>query len=140
MDTSRLGMGVMLGLLGGNDASVQAFNKGVNKTISKLTLSDHELIFTFDDGYKMKLADEGQSCCEERYLTSDDDLNYHVGAKLLTAEVKEGPEVELEYDVHETAFLHVTTTNGTFVIETHNIHNGYYGGFLIRASEIKNRA
>jgi hypothetical protein len=31
--------------------------------------------------------------------------------------------------VHETQFLIVDTTKGSFTIVNHNEHNGYYGGF-----------
>jgi hypothetical protein len=33
--------------------------------------------------------------------------------------------------VHEVQFLRVSTDAGTIVCETHNEHNGYYGGFNV---------
>lgn len=131
------GMGVMLMNLAGNKESVKAFKSCMGKEIAALDLSESRLLFTFADGHKMQITDEGQSCCEERYLHSDDDLAYHVGAKLLTAEISDAPDVEVEYDVHEVQFLKVATSKGVFTVETHNIHNGYYGGFAIRAAIVE---
>jgi hypothetical protein len=127
-------MGVMLGMLGGNKESVEAFMGSLNKIITALTLEDDALHFTFEDGSRMKLYDDGQSCCESRYMRTDDKLADFVGAKLLGAEVKEAPAMPCEYGDHEVAFLDVNTDKGTFQMATHNEHNGYYGGFLVRAA------
>jgi hypothetical protein len=133
-DNKNLGMGVMIGMLGGNSDSVAAFNKGVGQVITSLALADDALHFVFADGFKMRLADEGQSCCESRYMRTDDDLAYHVGATLVSAEVREAPTITGQYgDPHEVAFLVVTTSKGAFTMSTHNEHNGYYGGFWIQA-------
>lgn len=133
---SELGMGVLLGQLGGNADSVEAFVAGISKKITELTLdADTGLHFVFDDGYKMKLFDDGQSCCETRYMTTDDKLIDFIGSQLVGAEVKDAPDRETEYgEPHEVAFLTVTTSIGVFTCETHNEHNGYYGGFLVRAA------
>jgi len=134
---TNLGMGVMIGRLGGNKRSVEAWQKGVNKKITKLYMKDDSLIFEFDDGYIMRIADEGQSCCEHRYIMTDDELPDFVGSKLIDAEIKEGPNLEHEWGEHETEFLIITTNMGQFTMVTHNEHNGYYGGFWIQASEIE---
>ena len=132
---SNLGMGVMIGMLAGNEESVNAFTAAVGKTISGLSLGeDDALHFVFDDGSKIKIADEGQSCCESRYMRTDDDLSPFVGANLLGATVKDAPDVEAEYETHEVSFLEVQTDKGVFTMSSHNEHNGYYGGFCIRAS------
>ena len=128
----------MLGHLAGNADSVEAFTKAIGKTISSVTLGeDDALHFVFDDGFKMKIADEGQSCCESRYMRTDDDLKDYIGAKLLGAEVKEAPNIKTEDDEHEVQFLEIQTSKGVFTMASHNEHNGYYGGFCIRASEEK---
>ena len=132
----NLGMGVMLGMLGGNEPSVKAWQSGVNQEIKALYMKDDALVFEFNDGYKMKLADEGQSCCEHRYMMTDDKLEDFIGSILLDAEIKDGPEIEREWDVHEQQFLIVSTDKGEFTMVTHNEHNGYYGGFWIQASEV----
>ena len=129
------GVGVLIGMLGGNADSVAAFTGAVGKTIAGLTLGeDDALHFVFDDGSKMKLYDDGQSCCENRYMRTDDNLADYVGAKLLGATIKEAPSIEAEYDEHEVQFLEVQTDRGVFTMASHNEHNGYYGGFLIRAA------
>ena len=35
--------------------------------------------------------------------------------------------------VHEVQFLNIETSLGIITFETHNEHNGYYGGFYIKA-------
>jgi hypothetical protein len=130
-------MGVMLSMSGGNADSVDAFKGAMGKTIAGLTLgTDDALHFVFDDGSKMKLFDDGQSCCESRYMRTDDNLAEFVGAKLLGAEIKEAPPVkdDDDYGEHEVEFLEVQTDRGVFTMASHNEHNGYYGGFSIRAA------
>lgn len=87
------------------------------------------------DGFAcpVRLADYGQDCCESRYMTCDDDLPSFVGAKLLGVEVADGPNQESKFETHEIQFLRVMTSKGTIVCETHNEHNGYYGGFSMCA-------
>lgn len=132
---SMTGLGVMIGTLGGNEESVKAFTSCLNKTIASLSLGDdNALHFVMDDGTKMRLYDGGQSCCEDRYMRTDDKLSAFVGAKLLGAEVKPAPNMPHEWGEHEVAFLDVTTDKGVFQMASHNEHNGYYGGFLIRAA------
>lgn len=69
-------------------------------------------------------------------MHTDDDIQAFIGAKLQDAEVREAPEIEDEWDVHEVAFLVITTNKGTFTIETHNEHNGYYGDFRIQTTKV----
>jgi hypothetical protein len=147
-------------LFGGWDkTSAESFNQGLNKVITALTLDNNSydcnddneyhnnggLHFTFEDGYKMRLYDAGQSCCEKRYMHTDDDLSYYVGATLTGAEIVKGPadpdrnddDDDLPDDRHEIQFLKVDTNRGRFTVETHNEHNGYYGGFSVVAEEEK---
>ena len=130
-----LGFNVMLGLLGGNEESVKAFNSGVGKTIVSLSIGDdNALHFAFEDGTKFKVFDDGQSCCEDRYMRTDDDLAYYVGAQLLGVEVSFAPNETDEYGLeHEVQFVKMQTSKGVFTLANHNEHNGYYGGFLLRA-------
>ena len=79
---SQLGIGVMMGLLSDDSHSVEAFQKNVGKVITALTIAEDRLLFTFEDGIKMKLFDNGQSCCERRYMHTDDDIQDFVGAVL----------------------------------------------------------
>lgn len=131
---SNLGMGVMLGIRGGNQKTVEAVKGSLGKTFTTLELADDNLVLTFEDNMKLKLWDGGQNCCERRYMRTDDNLSDYVGGQLLDIELRDAPYQEDEYDeVHEVQFLAVKTSKGMFVISNHNEHNGYYGGFYIEA-------
>ena len=113
----------------------------LGKTISDLRFSENDsaLSITFADGSKLTLFDDGQSCCETRYMRTDDNLAEYIGGRLLGAEVKDVPKLigfwkdEGEYGCHDMQFLEITTSKGSFVMSNHNEHNGYYGGFCIEA-------
>ena len=113
----------------------------LGKTISDLRFSENDsaLSITFADGSKLTLFDDGQTCCETRYMRTDDNLAEYIGGRLLGAEVKDVPELigfwkdECEYGDHDVQFLEITTSKGSFVMSNHNEHNGYYGGFCIEA-------
>jgi hypothetical protein len=135
MNMSQLGFSVMINMLAGNRESVAAVQAALGKTITSVALVDDALKFDFEDGSRLTLKDDGQSCCERRYMQTDDDLPYYVGARFLGAEVRDGGTTESEYgDTHEIEFLVITTDRGTFSMANHNQHNGYYGGFSITAS------
>lgn len=134
---SQLGMGVMINMLGGNKETVDNFLRVKGKEISSLEIKDNELLVGFSDGDKIKIFDNGQSCCENRYMSTDDDLNYYIGSKLLDGELADGGEKGDEYDVHEQQFLKITTSKGVFTIVNHNEHNGYYGGFSVVVETIR---
>lgn len=129
----NLGMGVMIGVLGGNEETVNAVKASIGKTIENVCMDSDMLIFKFTDGTKLKMWDGGQSCCENRYMMTDDDLTYFAGAKLMGFEIKDAPDIEDGGECHEVQFLDVTTDKGVFQMATHNEHNGYYGGFWIVA-------
>lgn len=129
---SQIGIGAMLHVLGGG--SKHDPSEYIGKLITAAEMIDDgsidKLKITFDDGKNIYIWDDGQSCCEHRYMTTDDDVSTLVGGELLHIETKEGPYEEGEYgDVHETVFVEVATDKGFITITTHNQHNGYYGGF-----------
>jgi len=129
----QLGLGVMIMSLGGNEETVNAIKASLGKKITKLYLGD-ELEMTFEDGTKMILADEGQSCCEYRYMSTDDTLSEYEDSIFEDIELKDAPDIEDEYrEYHEVQFLDIKTSKGIFTISSHNEHNGYYGGFYITA-------
>lgn len=134
----NIGIGVMLSYLGGNEESVKAVQRAIGQTITAVELKDDDALhFTMGDGFKLRIFDDGQSCCESRYMRTDDDLSSHVGETLLGFEIKDAPnEEEEEYGDHEVQFLEVKTDKGVFTMASHNEHNGYYGGFSIRAEEV----
>ena len=129
-----LGLGVMIQTLGGNEETVNAVKSALGKTIEKVWMEENQLLFRFSDGTNMKMFDDGQSCCESRYMKTDDDLTEYSGAKLLDFELKGVPNLaDSIEDVHEVQFLDVKTDKGIFQVANHNEHNGYYGGFWIVA-------
>lgn len=130
---SHPGIGVMIGMLGGNAKTIEAYKASIGKTIKAITLDEEGgfVRFDFEDGTTLTAADEGQSCCENRFMRTDDDLPYYVGAKLTGLEIKEAPNEPDEYGEHEVQFLEVQTDRGVFTMASHNEHNGYYGGFYI---------
>jgi len=93
-------------------------------------------IMVLSSGFKIIIEDAGQDCCESRYLHTSDDLMSLVGETLVSIRIS---EVEYRCDRgedHEVAFLTVSTKRDSVVVETHNEHNGYYGGFSVRATVI----
>lgn len=135
-NNSRLGLGVMINMLSGNQESRIAMQAAIGKKIKSLELKDNELIIRFMEGNGIILRDDGQSCCERRYMVIDDDLNSFKGSTIQGVEVRDAPSEGGEDDVHEVQFLVVITDNGNITAANHNEHNGYYGGFSITASLI----
>jgi hypothetical protein len=96
------------------------------------------LLLRFEDGTGIALGDGGQSCCESRSMSCDDDLTTFKGGTLVSVTVADGPDVDNDSgDVNETQFLQVRTTYGDFTAVNHNHHNGYYGGFCLRMFVLK---
>lgn len=101
----------------------------VGREVAAAAIADNKLNIDFADGSKVAVWDDGQSCCEHRYMTTDDDPASLVGGKLIHVTVKDPTNVEADYDAHETAVVEVATDKGFIIIVMHNEHNGYYGGF-----------
>lgn len=131
---TNLGIGAMLHVLSGGSSEDPV--KYVGRKIVAASIDDENLRLTFEDGVKIRIFDNGQSCCEHRYLTCDDDVQTLVGGALRAIESKPGPEEEGEHgDVHEQVFLEVSTDKGFITVANHNEHNGYYGGFVLSIRE-----
>lgn len=133
---AQLGLGVLINnLFGSNESTVNAIKESLNKKITDLKLDKekNKFVITFEGGDVLTLRDDGQSCCESRYMTCDDDLPYFIGAKFLSIDEKDGGEFEHEYDTHEIRFIEIKTDKGSFQLVNHNEHNGYYGGFYLTA-------
>jgi len=135
------GVGVILQELGGNEESAKAFSSSIGKKIADVRLQGDYLVFKFEDGSGLKISDHGQSCCESRYMNCDDDLTAFKGATLLSGEVREAQEGEREreesYNFKDCQFLIIKTDKGDFTVANYNEHNGYYGGFSIRAEAME---
>lgn len=118
------------------DYTDKSLKRATGKEISGIEFSEAALVLWFGED-KLKIWDDGMQCCEERYLHTDDDLEYYVGARFLGFEVANGPNIPADGWDHEMAFLKVSTSKGVFTIETHNEHNGYYSGFWVKAEYIE---
>jgi hypothetical protein len=117
----------------------ELFSSKIGKVIESLKIENDELCFTFEnDTQPIKLYDAGQCCCESRYMHTDDDLEYYIGAKLQGAEIADGPEEEDGKwgETKESQFLKVETSKGVFTVVNYNEHNGYYGGFAVECAAI----
>lgn len=132
---SRPGLGAMIHYLSGG--SKESPEKYIGKKIvaAELDSVKNELRLTFSDGINIKIHDDGQSCCETRYMTTDDDLSKIIGGVLKNILSKEGPELITDGDKHEQVFIEVQTDIGFITIANHNEHNGYYGGFGLSIEE-----
>lgn len=130
----QLGIGVMIhALFGGTEDTVKAIQEAIGKTIQQVTLEEKCFLLWFSDGMSLGISDDGQSCCESRYMRTDDDLSVIVGATFQGAEIRKAPNEPDEYGEHEVQFLLITTSAGVVTIANHNEHNGYYGGFWLCA-------
>lgn len=132
---SQLGLGVMIDYLKGNEDTVNAVKQSLGKRIKGIKLDEdkNELIFTFNDKTKLIIWDNGQSCCEDRYMRTDDKLKEFINAKLIGLEIKDGPSQDDDRGCHEIQLLDVKTSKGIFQMANHNKHDGYYGGFSLNA-------
>lgn len=117
--------------------SALALERANGKEISLIELRDDILNIYFTDGMYITIYDDGQSCCESRYMHCEDeaDFEYHIGSIFRFAQVVEGDDIEDEYGVHETQYCDILTSKGVIQLVCHNEHNGYYGGFYLRVSE-----
>lgn len=127
------GIGTMLFELGGG--SDHSASEYYGKKIKTAVFANDSMTLEFEDGVKIAITDQGQSCCEYRYMTCDNDLSTLVGKTLTKIEVKYS-WIGGEYSDHEVAFLEIQTNDNVVTFATHNEHNGYYGGFGLNISEI----
>ena len=114
---------------------MQIINSFVGKIIDSINFDESNegsLQFIFDDGTKLKIVDYGGQCCEKRYMVCDDSLHQFKGDIFMGVEIKSCDTLSDNGDcVHEVQFLEVFTNKSSFVVATHNEHNGYYSGFAI---------
>lgn len=126
--------GDLVGMFGDNEAA-ETVQAALGKKVARVWLDEdtNTLHFQFTDGTGMRLYDSGQSCCEIRYMRTDDDLSEFADAVLRSIELVDAADAPDAYYVHEIQQLVVKTDKGTFVVSNHNQHNGYYDGFWIVA-------
>ena len=117
---------------------VLADAKGQTINEIRLDAESSKLYIEFENGKRIAVFDDGQRCCESRYMKTDDNLKDFIGAKLLDIEIKEGHDIEGSgYGDHEVQFLDISTDRGVITFSNHNEHNGCYSGFSIVAKEEK---
>lgn len=139
--SENLGLGVMLAVLGGSKETAGGVAYAIGRRLVSVemakTADDPDfLALRFEDGSRVELWDAGQSCCEARYMSTDDDLASFAGATVVSIEERGAPSIKADDnrdDHHDVAFLVVTTDRGAITVATHNEHNGYYGGFALAA-------
>jgi hypothetical protein len=87
------------------------------------------LVIVLESGWSLVLVDAcGQCCCEERYMSTEDDLESLVGETLMGIRHGGTSEKEADYGVVEAEFVHIQTDRDSVCIGTYNENNGYYGG------------
>lgn len=119
-----------------DDRSRARYQAAIGKKIAECRVDDDAVHLVFEDGSKLCIFDNGQSCCESRWMSTDDDPKDLVGSRLVRVEVADaelpGPE---SADVYEAQFLRIIGDQWTLTCVTHVDHNGYYGGFSIAVRE-----
>lgn len=92
------------------------------------------IFITLHDDSVLRLYDDGQSCCEHRYMEVQSDLQWFENAMFLDAKVVSVHSTdEDDYGFTEVHVLNIFTSVGVIVVVNYNSHNGYYGGFSMRA-------
>lgn len=130
------GIGAVIHMLGGGSQNDPAKYLGRKIVSAELDKEANRVRLSFEDGTKIAIWDDGQSCCEPRYIASDDDFSKIVDADLVAIETKPADDIEDEYGYcHEQTFIDLVTTKGTITFTTHNEHYGYYGGFGLTITE-----
>lgn len=131
---SILGLGAIFHYLGGG--SPKSASDYYGRKIVDAKIDDNRLLLRFDDDVTIALFDNGQSCCESRYMSTDDEVSSLVGNILKHIEAKAGPsETGKDGNEHDTCFVEVATNQGFITLVNHNEHNGYYGGFGLSIKE-----
>lgn len=99
----QLGLGVVINMLGGNESTVNALNVCLGQKIEKVWLDEenNRLRFLFKNKVKMSMWDNGQSCCESRYMRTDDDLSEFANTILKDVEISDAPSIEDGGECHD---------------------------------------
>lgn len=109
------------------------FLKHYNEKIVSATFGEEALVLVLASETVLTIGDGTRSCCESRYMRSDDDCAMLVGKRLRGVVLKAAPDVVAEGgECHEVQFLEVQTDEGCFTACSHNEHNGYYGGIHVQ--------
>lgn len=96
----QLGIGSMLHQLSGG--SKHSSTEYVGKIIKSISMDGDHLYINFTDGIKIDIFDDGQSCCEYRYMRTDDDIQSIVGKTIVSILSKDAPNEPDGYGDHES--------------------------------------
>lgn len=131
----RPSLGKMFAMIAGEPKGLFDESAILGKTIDSITLDKKEDIIriAIDGGPRVIIRDEGGEGSEERYISTDDNLQAFSGARYLGSEIREPQDLGEADWYHEVQFFVIKTDRGNLTFESHNKHNGFYGGFLIRA-------
>lgn len=108
-----------------------ASNFGIpDSEVAAVSLEDDALTLLLRCGKTVTFRDMQPSCCEKRYLRTEDDIQAVVGLKLRKIELSSVfVDEDSRGDVHEVCFLKLEFDSwGHITLCSHNEHNGYYGG------------
>ena len=126
---------------------MKQFAEATGKVIKSILFPKNEhgfisrIRFRFGDDSELTIEDQRHLCCEHRYMSSDDRLDDFVGSKLTGYELLPVTWGKIDVDIgDEMQFLRIDTSLGSFIIQNHDLHNGYYGGFDITSTYIKERS
>ena len=111
-----------------------ALQSCVGRRIVSMRIAENRLYIRCEDQTTLIIWDDARYCCETRYMYTADNLQYFEGAVLMNCTVCCGRVVPLDEDqdeVNDVMFVNIETSKGVCTIETHNDHNGYYGGFCL---------
>lgn len=118
------------------DKAEEGISKYTGKVITNAELVDNAFVLTFHDWTKLSISDQGQSCCEHRWITSDDALSDIVTKVFKGIEEKDASTISVSDEDHEIMFVEIQTNDCSITLQTHNEHNGYYGGFCVVVEEL----
>jgi hypothetical protein len=130
----RPGLGAMIHMLRGG--SPESPKKYYGRKITKVELKNNELHLSFEDGVTIMLWDAANSCCESRYMRTDDDPQILVGNVLTLIEERDTKDFDDANESHQAVFVEVKAGDSWITIANHVEHNGYYGGFGLSIQEV----
>lgn len=102
-----------------------------DKEIKNIYCDRDKLTIEFEKGI-VYITDNDYSCCESRYMHSDDNLASLIGNRFVDVFLKGDSTEYCEDDIEEVIenlFLEIKTDKDSAILTMYNSHNGYYGGF-----------
>lgn len=114
----------------------EKINNHIGKKIDTISIGNYSLEIKFEDGSILEFKDSKQSCCENRYMTCDDNIDDFTGKVFKDVSIRNGNGINTKgHGDHDIEFLLIHTDNGDITVSNHNEHNGYYSGFNITVRE-----